>query len=350
MPGATPREYRGLTLRPIVMGMTIGEVAQLWRYPVKSLGGEQVERAEVGRRGVQGDRLWAVRDLQGDITASARRLPVLLAATARYPRRVPADAGPGNVPDVEITFPDGTMLYSSDRRVHAKLSELAGRDVRLTALQPPEDTSLHRLRRDHQTDALSSGSLRADFGVPEGEQLPDMSIVPMADILTLGRYSTPPGTFVDLAPVHVLTTTSLATVGAEVGDELDVRRFRPNLFVALDNPDDDLPESQWVGARVVLDEVTLTVSMPTVRCVVPSRAQPGLEVNRQITRAVAARAQRCLGVYCGVERAGTVRVGDQLTVRAVASSRPRQMLNDAARRTKRLAFGLAAVAADRLSR
>src|SRR5246127_4132491 len=263
--------------------MTIGEVAQLWRYPVKSLGGEQIEHAEVGPRGVLGDRLWAVRDLQRDIPASARRLPALLTAVARYPGRVPTDAGPGNVPDVEITFPDGTVLYSSDREVHAKLSELAGRGGRLTALPPARDTSLHRLRRDQQTDGLSSATLRAGFGVAEGEKLPDLSIVPMADILTLGRYSTPPGTFVDLAPVHVLTTTSLATIGAEVGDELDVRRFRPNVFVALDNPDEDLPESQWVGAHVVLDEVTLNVSMPTVRCVVPSRAQPGLDVNRQIT-------------------------------------------------------------------
>jgi uncharacterized protein YcbX len=330
--------------------MTIGEVAQLWRYPVRSLGGEQLERAEVGVRGVLGDRLWAVRDVQRDITASARRMPVLLTATARYPSPVPTDAGPGNVPDVEITFPDGTVLYSSDREVHAKLSELAGREVRLTSLPPAEDTSLHRLRRDHQTDTMSSASLRADFGVTEGEQLPDLSMIPMADLLTLGRYSTPPGTFVDLAPVHLLTTTSLATIGAEVGDQLDVRRFRPNVFVALNDPDEDFPESQWTGTHVVFDDVTLKVSMATVRCVVPSRAQPGLDVNRQITRAVGGKAQRCLGVYCAVERAGTVKVGDHLTVPSAASSRPRQVLNDAARRTKRLAFGVATAAADRLSR
>ena len=330
--------------------MTIGEVAQLWRYPVKSLGGERVEQAEVGPRGMLGDRLWAVRDLQRDITASARRLPALLTATARYPGPVPTDAGPGNVPDVEITFPDGTVLYSSDRDVHVKLSELAGREVRLTALPPAEDTSLHRLRRDHQTDAMSSASWRADFGIAEGDKLPDMSMIPMADILTLGRYSTPPGTFVDLAPVHVLTTTSLATIGAEVGDELDVRRFRPNILVTVDDSDSDLPESQWLGAHVAFDEVTLKVLMPTVRCVVPSRAQPGLDVNRQITRAVAVQAQRCLGVYCSVGRTGTVGVGDHLTVRAIASSRPRQLLSDAARRTKRLAFGIATAAADRLSR
>jgi uncharacterized protein len=330
--------------------MTSGEVAQLWRYPVKSLGGEQLEHAEVGRRGLLGDRLWAVRDKERDITASARRLPALLTATARYACPVPKVAGPGNVPHVEITFPDGTVLPSSDSQVHAKLSELAGREVRLTALPPAEDTSLHRLHRDQQTDVLSSSTLRADFGVFDGEKLPDFSMIPMADILTLGRYSTPPGTFVDLAPVHVLTTTSLASIGTAVGDELDVRRFRPNIFVALDNPDDELPETHWVGGQLALGKVTLTVSMETVRCVVPSRAQPGLDVNRQINRALAAKAHRCLGVYCGVEQTGTVRVGDRLTVQAVAPSRPRQLLYDAARRTKRLAFGLATAAADRLPR
>lgn len=55
--------------------MTIGQVAQLWRYPVKSLGGEQIEHCDIGPRGILGDRLWAVRDLEHDITATARRLP-----------------------------------------------------------------------------------------------------------------------------------------------------------------------------------------------------------------------------------------------------------------------------------
>jgi uncharacterized protein YcbX len=330
--------------------MPIGQVAELWRYPVKSLGGERLEHAEVGARGVLGDRLWAVRDLEHDITASARRLPKLLNATARYSSPVSSDAGPGNVPEVEITFPDGTVMSSSDREVNAKLSELAGRDVKLTALPSAEDTSLHRLRREHQTDGLSSATLRSDFGVGEGERLPDLSVVPMADILTLGRYSTPPGTFVDLAPVNVLTTTSLATIGAEVGDDLDVRRFRPNIFVALDNPDDELPESHWIGGHLAIGGVVLDVAMPTIRCVVPSRAQPGLEVNRQITRAMAVRAQRCLGVYCGVTSGGSVGVGDDVAVRSVDTPRTRKLLGDAARRTKRLALGLATAASDRLSR
>jgi uncharacterized protein len=328
--------------------MTIGQVAELWRYPVKSLGGERVEQAGVGARGVLGDRLWAVRDLERDVTASARQLPVLLTATARYPGLVPPDAGPGNVPEVEITFPDGTVVSSSDAGVHQKLSELARRDVELTALPPAEDTSLHRLNREQRADTMSPASIRAAFGVADGEKLPDLSMVRVADLVNFARYSTPPGMFVDLAPVHVLTTSSLAAIGAAIGSDLDVRRFRPNVLLALDNHDEDLPESHWTGARLTVGDVVLDVLMPTVRCVVPSRAQPGFEVNRQVTRVVASRAERCLGVYCWVDSGGNIGIGDRVDVRPITA--PRRFLAEAARHAKRFSLGLATGAVDRLSR
>jgi len=328
--------------------MTAGRVAQLWRYPVKSLGGEQVEQAHIGPRGVLGDRLWAVRDLERDLTVSARQMPVLLTATARYPRPVLPDAGPGNAPEVEITFPDGAVLSSSDSRVHAKLSELAGRDVELTPLPPADDTSLHRLNREGRADARSPEWLRAAFGIAEGEKLPDLSMVRVSDMVNFTRYSTPPGMYVDLAPVHVLSQTSLATIGAELGSDVDVRRFRPNVLLTLDNPDDGLPESHWTGGRVVVGKAVLDVMMPTVRCVVPSRAQPGIEVDRRITKAVAVRAQRCLGVYCGVASGGTVRVGDDVAVRTPNLSK--RVLIGAGRRTKRFALGLFTGVGERLSR
>ena len=328
--------------------MAIGEVAELWRYPVKSLGGGRVEQADIGPRGVLGDRLWAVRDLEKDVTASARQLPALLTATARYPGAVPPDAGPGNVPEVEISFPDGSVVSSSDRGVHAKLSELAGRAVELTALPPAEDTSLHRLTHEGRADARSAAWLREAFGVADGEKLPDLSMMRVSDMVNFSRYSTPPGTFVDLAPVHVLTRTSLATIGAEIGDDLDVRRFRPNVLLALEDPDDELPESQWTGSQLTFGDVVLDVTMPTVRCVVPSRAQRGFEVNRAVTRAVAKRAERCLGVYCWVASGGKVKIGDGVGMRSAPA--PRRLLSDAARRAKRLTFGVATGAMDRLSR
>jgi uncharacterized protein YcbX len=325
--------------------MSIGRVAALWRYPVKSLGGEPVDRAEIGPRGVLGDRLWAVRDVQRDVTATARRLPSLLNATARYVASVPPDAGPGNAPEVEITFPDGRVMSSSDDRIDARLSELAGREVRLTALPPAEDTSLHRLSREEREN-VSIAALRKDFGVGEDEKFPDLSMFRMADLATFARFSTPPGMFVDLAPVHVLSQTSLDTIGAELGTDLDVRRFRPNIVLALDDAVDGLPESHWTGGRLTVGSAALEVAMPTIRCVVPSRAQPGLEVDRRITKAVATRAQRCLGVYCWVGTAGTVLVGDEIAVKVAKQN----AFAGAARRAKRITFGLATAAADRLTR
>ena len=122
-----------------------------------------------------------------------------------------------------------------------------------------------------------------------------MSMVRVSDLVNFARYSTPPGMFVDLAPVHVLSQTSLATIGAEIGSDLDVRRFRPNVLLALDNPDDELPESHWTGARLDVGGVSLDVLMPTIRCVVPSRAQPGFDVDRRITKAVASERSGASG-------------------------------------------------------
>ncbi|OBA86214.1 sulfurase [Mycobacteriaceae bacterium 1482268.1] len=319
----------------------------MWRYPVKSLGGERIENVDVGPRGLLGDRLWAVRDLDRAATASARRLPALLTAGARYLGPVGPDAGPGNAPEVEITFPDGAVLSSSDDHVHAKLSELVGREVCLTSLPPADDTTLHRLSRQERTD-ITAASIRKDFGISEDEKLPDLSVFRMSDLVAFTRFSTPPGMFVDLAPVHVLSQTSLATIGAEVGAELDARRFRPNIVLALDHADDDLPESHWTGAHLTVGGVALDVLMPTIRCVVPSRAQPGFDVDPRITKAVAAKAQRCLGVYCSVNSNGSVRVGDDVDLQH--ASVPRQLLSQTARRTKRLALGAVTAAADRLSR
>jgi uncharacterized protein len=325
--------------------MSIGQVAALWRYPVKSLGGERIEHVDVGSRGLLADRMWAVRDLERDVTASARRIPALLSATARYAGPVPSDAGPGNAPEVEITFPDGTVISSSDDSVHAKLSELVDRDVRLTALPPADDTSLQRLSRQERSE-MSAASLRTDFGIAEGEGLPDISMFRMSDLAVFARYSTPPGMFVDLAPVHVLSQTSLATIGAEIGTDLDVRRFRPNVLLSLDDPDDELPESHWTGAHLTVGGVALNVLMPTIRCVVPSRAQPGFDVDRRITKAVAVKAQRCLGVYCGVSSDGAVRVGDDVAI----AHHKRGALASAADRTRRLAIKSLTGAANRLSR
>jgi uncharacterized protein YcbX len=295
-----------------------GSVTQLWRYPVKSMGGGQVDEARIEQRGMHADRLWAVRDLEHDITLTARKLPAVLGCSARYAVEPGPDAGPGNAPEVIITFPDGTERSSSDPGLDAALSELLGRDVRLTALPPTDDTSLHRLSVRQTKAGFSASEVRKDFGLSESEALIDSSVFSTKQMVTLARFSTPPGIFADLSPIHVLSTTSLASLSAD-GTPYDVRRFRPNVLVTLHDATAEFPESAWVGGDVTVGAAALRVTNPTIRCVVPTRPQPGVELDRGLTRRLAERTDRFLGVYADVTTPGMVRVGDPIRVREPAA-------------------------------
>jgi uncharacterized protein YcbX len=119
--------------------MIIGTVGELWRYPVKSMGGERLDHCPVGTKGLLGDRGWAVRDDTAGEIRRARYFPLLLQCAARY-RELP---GAGNLPHVDITLPDGPTV-GSDAEVHARLSALLGRPVSLWPLQPASHTSHYR--------------------------------------------------------------------------------------------------------------------------------------------------------------------------------------------------------------
>jgi uncharacterized protein len=194
---------------------------------------------------------------------------------------------------------------------------LVGRDVRLIALPPADDTSQHRLSVRQTKATFSADEVRRDFGLDHSEALPDTTVFTTKQVLTLARYSTPPGTFVDLSAVHLLSTSSLRSLSAD-GAGYDVRRFRPNVLVAVDEPQTEYPEAGWVGATVQIGTSALRVTVPTIRCVVPTRPQPGLELDRALTRQLAARTDRFLGVYADVTTPGLLRVGDEVRVRAAA--------------------------------
>lgn len=290
-------------------------VSELWRFPVKSMGGARVDRVRIDRRGVHADRLWAVRDIEKGVTASARRIPALLGCSARYRTEPGADAGPGNVPGVLVRFPDGRELTDDDPTIHAALSELVGREMRLVALPPAADTSQHRMSVSDSLANFRAAQVRKDFGLTEAEALPDTSVFSTKDIITLARFSTPPGTFVDLSPVHLMSTASLRRL-APGAEPYDVRRFRPNILVDVDDEGQEFPETDWVGGELRIGSARLRVSMPTIRCVVPTRPQPEIELDKGITRQLAERTNRFLGVYADVPGPGVLTVGDEVRVRA----------------------------------
>ena len=166
--------------------MTVGTVNQIWRYPVKSMGGEQIESASVDANGVAGDRGWAVREVEADETRSARQIPKLLHFRASYTSEPTLDA---RSPSLAITTPDDAAIDSSQVDRDAALSNAVGRPVTLTPLHPADD--LEHYRRAPAPDGVDPiAMLREVFNLEEDDPIPDLSGLPQA----LQGFSTPPGT------------------------------------------------------------------------------------------------------------------------------------------------------------
>ena len=289
-------------------------VAEIWRHPVKSMGGERLDRVAVDERGIHGDRLWAVRDLELGAVTTARRLPMLLGCTARFTSEPPADAGPGRACEVAVTFPDEEELTSSDPGIHAKLCELTGKRVELVPLPPRDDRAAYRGVFANQAD------LRKQFDLADDDPLPDFSMFPVRKLAELARYATPVGTFADAYPLHLLTTASLRALVAQApAATFDVRRFRPSILVDTGEAT-GLEEFAWCGGSVEIGEVRARPEIPTIRCSMPTRAQPGLDAEPDVVRTINAHADHCLGVYAEVAVGGQIAVGDD--VRFVAPPEP----------------------------
>lgn len=313
-----------------------GSVAELWRHPVKSMGGERLAQSAIDARGMHADRMWAVRDVELGTFTTARRWPVLLQCSARFAQD-PAGrpARPGDVLEVLVTFPDGSELPSSDPGIHERLSDLIGRRARLEPLPALSDKGAYR------TPQVTRADLRRQFMIADDEPLPDLSMFPIRRLAELARYATPVGAFYDVYPLLLLTTASLrAMERAAPQSRFDVRRFRPNLLIDVDGA--DLAELAWCGGRLRGRQVTLSTDIPAIRCSIPTREQGDLPSDPDVLRAINAHADRCLGVYATVERGGTVAVGEPLEF--VAPQRPAAPAAFVRARARRLRRGALRVA------
>src|SRR5919107_1121020 len=244
-----------------------GSVAEIWRYPVKSMGGERLAQSAIVARGLHADRMWAVRDAELDTFTTARRWPVLLQCSARFAED-PAgrSAGPGDVLDVIVTFPDGSELSSSDPAIHDRLSELIGKPARLEPLPALSEKAAYR------TPQVTKADLRRQFDIPDGEPLPDFSMFPVRKLAELARYATPVGALYDAYPIHLMTRASLRAMAERApGSQFDVRRFRPNVVIEHDGA--ELAEFDWCGGRLRAPDVVFDAEIPTLRCSIPTRVQ-----------------------------------------------------------------------------
>jgi uncharacterized protein YcbX len=305
--------------------MIVGRVREVWRYPVKSMAGERLEASGVGGLGLYGDRGWALRDEEAGEIRGAKISPALMLCAARYRARPEAGGAP---PDADITLPDGSKTATDAPDVNERLSKLLGRRVTLWPLRPASDRAHYRrampgvraigfLSRWRGFRRLALGAmrlagldkeLREDFGRVPGEPLPDLSVFPP----TLFEFTSPPGTYFDVFPVHLLTTSSLDALARLNPDSAwDARRFRPNFFIETAGGVEGLVEAGWGGRRLRLGGVVLKCEVPAPRCSMTIQAQDGLPKDPRVLRTIVKAGQN-LGVYASVDTPGLVEVGDEV--------------------------------------
>jgi MOSC domain-containing protein len=293
------------------IGEPEGTVAALWRFPVKSMLGEELDKVDVDEGGIVGDRAFALVDVETGKVASAKHpkvWPDLLRCRASFvePLRVDEPS-----PPVRIELADGTWVMSDAPEVDAVLSRFFGREVRL-ARAAPENFTIDQYHpdqehldpqghRDEVTETKLGNALFNEVGMPS----------PL-----------PEGSFLDVFPVSVITTSALDHLGKlQPGSTFDVRRFRMNVIVATSA--EGFVENSWIGAAIDVGErVKLAVPVPDPRCVMTTVAQEGLERDPQVLKALAkhnrldlagAGLYPCAGVYAVVASSGTIRTGDPIT-------------------------------------
>jgi len=253
-------------------------VAQLWRYPVKSMQGERLAAVEVQADGLDGDRRWGVRDERTGRVLTARREARLLEATAS----LNASAEP------VIELPDGSGLVGAGDATDSALSDWLERPVRLVEAAAQGD------RAEYFADATDDASEAIEWTMP-------------------------PERFVDAMPLLLLTTASLrAGAALHPAGEWDVRRFRPN--VLFDASGDGWLEDEWCGRVVRIGEVELVPRQPCVRCTMVTRPQPGLNRDLDVYRTLARLHDGNLGVWTAVRTGGTIAEND--IAQLVADRRP----------------------------
>jgi len=277
--------------------MRVGTVAQLWRYPVKSMAGERLEVVSITRRGIPGDRGWAVYDETRNGITGAKRLPPLRGCRARYLSEPAAGAAS---PPVEITLPDGMQVRTDSADAASRLSAFVGRPVSLRSLGGPGGDAA-RLTSAGETAEM----VRAAMGLLPGEPEADMSEFPPERLRQLRQ-----GNFFDALPIHALTRTTLATLAKLAPEsQWDERRFRPNVFIEMTDGA-GYPELDWIGRRVRVGAATLDVVTGCPRCVMVTQPVDDVPQDHRVMRTLVRETRHIAGVYAGIAAEGMARIGD----------------------------------------
>ena len=271
----------------------------MWRYPVKSMIGEELDSVELGEWGLAGDRGWAVRDEERGGIRGAKKIGGLMQLAARY---VDEPDGP-----VEITLPDGSVVASDDADRDERVSAAVDHPVTMWPRRPATDLDHYRRGAGDHEDVFDE--LRDIFGREADEPLPDLTVFP-PEIL---EYESPPGTYFDAFPVLVMSTAALASLATALPDSaIDVRRFRPNLVVDTGFRDGH-PEFEWAGMRARIGSTTIEFTTACPRCIMVTRAvDDDIPRDTKLLRYIVKDLDQNVGMYARVVEGGEVAVGDSV--------------------------------------
>jgi len=246
--------------------MTLGRVAEIWRYPVNGLQGEKLAESRVLTRGISGDHLYVLRDVQSKRVLDPKSHPFSWGETLGHPTMLELWARLSGEPDGDHEVTIGS----------------AGAEICTT--------------RDPDASRLVGGSLGTEVELVRYPRIAEAWV-------RSGRT------------LHLLTTASLEAMSrAYPGGDFDVRRFRPNIVVATERGLEGYVEDEWVGRDLELGSLGLRVGKPNVRCKVTTMRQPGIPEDTRILQTIQTVHGSNLGVMCTALAEGVLRVGDPVSL------------------------------------
>ena len=277
--------------------LRVGELAGIFRYPVKSMQGERLGRATLGVDGLPGDRAWGLRDERRGDFFLGKRCPELMSCAAAY-----VDGfEPGAVP--EVVLPGGPRFSAGAPDAAERLSAFLGSRV---SVWPAGAEA----RAAESGEPIGEAEMRSMLAREANESLPDFSD-PAPELV---EFQSRNGPLVDAFPILILTVRSLETIAdAQPGMGVDWRRFRPNLLVAGEGSG-SFPEQDWVGCRLRVGDAVLSVHSKCIRCAMVTHGFADLPKAPQIMRTLVRENEGTLGVYALVEEPGEIRAGDRVTL------------------------------------
>lgn len=240
---------------------SLGRIIEIWRYPVSSMGGEQMQEALLAPGGLEHDRLWGIVEKEsGAIAAPENRKPW---------RPLPNLQSRIGASGIEVGNGEGDWFAVES----AEAEDMASRFLDFPAAFKPH----------------------VPFG-SEGEG----KVAP--------RYQR--------ADIHLLTTASMRELGDLLGkpEEVHPRRFRPNIVVETEPGFSGLVEHQLIGRKLVVGDAEITFTEPCARCTFTALAQGHLSFLPAVLHKISQHGQGGFGALCKVEGTATIRVGDRLSL------------------------------------